>query len=169
MYDKLVNMFRDNNANQVLFFKNQLKNLKKGKDESVQSYFMKLTEIRNNLLTIGETIAYREMVLIALGGLPPEWHVFNTTILKNNVIPDFDEVLSRCTQEETRMIEYENEGNAAFTAHAKKKNIGGSRSHGRVGAKGKKGRCYKVQRKEEGSLWLKWKWATFQKVKKFQV
>ena len=29
MYDNLVNMFRANNANQVLFFKNQLKNLKK--------------------------------------------------------------------------------------------------------------------------------------------
>ena len=95
MYDKLVHMFKANNANQVLFFKNQLKNLKKGRDESVQSYFLKLTEIRNNLLAIGETIANREMVLTALGGLSSEWHVFNTTILNNNVIPDFDEVLSR--------------------------------------------------------------------------
>ena len=65
-------MFKVNNANQVLFFKNQLKNLKKGRDESVQTYFLKLTEIRNNLLAIGETIANREMVLIALGGLPYE-------------------------------------------------------------------------------------------------
>ena len=39
IYDKLVNMFKANNANQVLFFKNQLKNLKKRRDESVQSYF----------------------------------------------------------------------------------------------------------------------------------
>ena len=39
MYDKLVNMFKANNANQILFFKNQLKNLKKGRDESVRSYF----------------------------------------------------------------------------------------------------------------------------------
>ena len=38
MYDKLVNMFKANNANQALLFKNQLKNLKKGRDESVQSY-----------------------------------------------------------------------------------------------------------------------------------
>ena len=93
MYDKLILMFKANNANQVLFFKNQLKNLKKGRDESVQSYFLKLTEIRNNLLAIGETIADQEMVLTALGGLSSEWHVFNTTILNNNVIPDFDEVL----------------------------------------------------------------------------
>ena len=95
MNDKLILMFKANNGNQVLFFKNQLKNLKKGRDESVQSYFLKLTEIRKNLLPIGETIVDREMVLIALGGLPSEWHVFNTTILNNNVIPDFDKVLSR--------------------------------------------------------------------------
>ena len=43
MYNKLVHMFKANNANQVLFFKDQLKNLKKGRDESVQSYFLKLT------------------------------------------------------------------------------------------------------------------------------
>ena len=109
MYDKLVHMFKANNANQDLFFKNQLKNLKKDKDESVQSYFLKLTEIKNNLLAIGETIADQEMVLTALGGLSFEWHVFNTTILNNNVIPDFDELLLRCVQGETRMKEYENE------------------------------------------------------------
>ena len=100
MYDKLVNMFRANNENQFLFFKNQLKNLKKGRDESVRYYFLKLTEIKNNLLAIGETIVDREMVLTTLGGLSFEWHVFNTTILNKNVIPDFDEVLSRCVQEE---------------------------------------------------------------------
>ena len=56
MYDKLLNMFRASNANQILLFKNQLKNIKKGKDESIQSYFMRLIEIRNNLLAIGEAI-----------------------------------------------------------------------------------------------------------------
>ena len=40
------------------------------------------------------------------------------------------------------MMEYVNEGNAAFIARAKKKNNGGPRNHGRVGAQGKKGRCY---------------------------
>ena len=72
MYDKLINMFKANDVNQVLFFKNQSNNLKKGKDKYVQSYFLKLIEIRNNLLAIGETIADREMVLTALGGLLSE-------------------------------------------------------------------------------------------------
>ena len=70
MYDKLVSMFRASNANQVLFFKDKLKNIKKGEEEYIQSYFMRLTEIRNDLLAIGEEVADRELVLIALGGLP---------------------------------------------------------------------------------------------------
>ena len=40
------------------------------------------------------------------------------------------------------MKQYENEGNVAFTAHAKKKNFGGLRNKGRAGAQGKKGKCY---------------------------
>ena len=103
MNDKLVSMFRASNANQVLFFKNKLKNIKKGKDECIQSYFMRLTEIRNHLLAIREEVADRELVLISLGRLPQDFYVFNTTILNNNVIPDFDELLTRCTQEETRI------------------------------------------------------------------
>ena len=54
----------------------------------------------------------------------------------------------RCTQEETRMMEYVSNGNGsdptAFLAHAKKKKNGGPRNqtHGRAGPKGRKGRCY---------------------------
>ena len=57
MYDKLVSMFRESNANQILFLKNKLKNIKMDKGESIQSYFMRLTEIKNDLLAIGEAIA----------------------------------------------------------------------------------------------------------------
>ena len=69
MYDNLVHMFKEKNVNQVIFFKNQLKNLKKSRVDSVQSYFLNLTEIRNNMLAIGEIITDQEMVLTTLGGL----------------------------------------------------------------------------------------------------
>ena len=65
---------------------------------------MRITEIKNDLVSIGEVIADRGLILITLGGLPCEWYVFNTTILNNDRIPGFDELLTRCTQEETRMI-----------------------------------------------------------------
>jgi len=65
---------------------------------------MRITKIKNDLLSIGEVIVDRELTLITIGGFPREWDVFNTTILNNDRIPGFDELLNRCTQEETRMI-----------------------------------------------------------------
>ena len=57
MYDKLVGMFGASNANQILFLKNKLKDIKMDKGESIQSYFMRITEIKNDLLSNGEVIA----------------------------------------------------------------------------------------------------------------
>ena len=77
MYDKLFGMFKVNNPNQILFLKNKLKGIKMDKGESIQSYFMRITQIRKDLLSIGEVIADRDLTLIALGGkvarerLPP--------------------------------------------------------------------------------------------------
>eukprot|EP00253_Pinus_taeda_P004316 PITA_04316 len=78
-----------------------------GKDESMQAYFLRITEIKNDLLSIREVIPDREMTLTTLGGLPSEWYVFRTTLLNNNVIPGFEELMARCIQEETRMEEQE--------------------------------------------------------------
>ena len=44
-----------------------------GKIHEPPSYFTRLTEIRNDLLAIGEEVVDRELVLIALGGLPRDW------------------------------------------------------------------------------------------------
>ena len=53
IYDRLVSMFKVSDANQILFLKNKLKDIKKGKDEDIQSYFLRITEIKNDLLLIG--------------------------------------------------------------------------------------------------------------------
>ena len=89
IYDRLVSLFKVNDANQVLFLRNELKEIKKGKYESMQAYFLRITEIKNDLLSIGEVIPDREMTLTTLGGLPSEWYIFKTTLLNNNVIPGF--------------------------------------------------------------------------------
>jgi len=88
-------MFKVSNANQILSLKNKLKDIKKGKDEEIQSYFLRITKIKNDLLSIGEVILDRELTLTTLGGLPPEWYVFRTTILNNDRIPGFEELVSR--------------------------------------------------------------------------
>ena len=110
---------------------------------------MRITEIKNDLLSIGEDIADMEITLIALGGLPLKWHLFNTIILNNDKIPGFEELLTRCSQEETRMMEMDMPSNrndpTSFSTHAKKKNNSSSKKQcqGRQGFKnGRKGRCF---------------------------
>jgi len=96
-----------NDANQVLFLRNKLREIKKGKDESMQAYFLRITEIKNDLLSIGETITETEIALATLGRLPFERYVFRTTLLTNHVIPGFKELMAKCILEETRVEEQE--------------------------------------------------------------
>ena len=148
IYDRLVSMFKVSDANQILFLKNTLKDNKKDKYEDIQSYFLRTTEIKNDLLVIGEIISNRELTITTLGALPPEWYIFRTTIFNNDRILGFEELMSRCIQEETRMVEQEmpfNKDNpTAFSAHAKRRNNAGSKGHfhGKLGSKGgRKDRC----------------------------
>eukprot|EP00253_Pinus_taeda_P036666 PITA_36666 len=97
--------------------------------------------------SLGETITDREMALTTLGGLPSEWYVFRTTLLNNNVILGFEELMTRCIQEETRVEEQEMSmpkgPPTAFSSHAKKRNNSGTKSKGKAGPKGgRKGRFY---------------------------
>jgi len=83
IYDRMVSLFKVNDANQVLLPRNKLKEIKKGKDESMQAYFLRITEIKNDLLSIGEAIPDSEMSPTTLGGFPSEWYIFRTTLLGN--------------------------------------------------------------------------------------
>ena len=51
---------------------------------------MRIIEIKNDLVSIGEVVANRELTLIALGGLPREWNMFNTIIPNNDRILGFE-------------------------------------------------------------------------------
>lgn len=87
--------------------------------------------------------------MTTLGGLPFEWYMFRTTLLNNDRILGFEGLMSRCIQEETRMVEQEmpsSKGNpTAFSSHAKRRNNFGSKGQfkGKLRWKGgRKGRCF---------------------------
>ena len=101
---------------------------------------MRITQIKNDLLSIGEVIVDEELTLIALGGLPRAWDVISTTILNNDKIPSFDELFARCTQEETRMMERDKPSNGndpiTLSTHAKRKRKVGPKIQGQGFKKG---------------------------------
>jgi len=129
MYDKIVRMYEVNNLSHIMDLKNQRKKSKMCKGETIQSFFMQITEIRDQLRTAQEIIPNRELVMTALSGLPSSWDMFITSINNRESIPSFDELLALCNQEERLMIsrgriQRPNEGEFnSFIAQGKKKNV----------------------------------------------
>lgn len=99
------------------------------KGEIVQSFVIRITEIRDQLRTAQETILDRELVMTSLSGLPSSWDMFIASTNNRERIPSFDELLSLCNQEERLMIsrgriQRLNEGEPnTFVAQGKKMNV----------------------------------------------
>jgi len=105
------------------------------KGEYVQSYIMRVFCLRDQLQFVGEQISDRELVVVTLQGLPPIWEIFITTLSNNNVLPSFDELVGKCTQEEAMMIargriQKHEEGEPSAFATQNKKRKGRGRTSG---------------------------------------
>ena len=70
MYDALKRMFESNNTNKALTLNHRLQNIKIMKANTIATFFMKISEIRDRLGAIGETITDKELVMITLNSLP---------------------------------------------------------------------------------------------------
>jgi hypothetical protein len=102
MYDALKKMFERNNTNRALTMKHQLQNLKMMKDDTIDAFFMKISEIRDQLGAIGEIITDRELVIITINALPSHWEPFIQSISGREDLPQFDRLWADCTQEDQK-------------------------------------------------------------------
>jgi hypothetical protein len=57
MYDALKKMFESNNTNRALTLKHQLQNIKMTKDDTIATFFLKISEIRDQLGAIVSDIS----------------------------------------------------------------------------------------------------------------
>ena len=70
MMNALWNAFEINIATRVLALKRQLKYIQIKKRESINSYFLRVASIRDELSSIGTIINYIELTLMTIDGLP---------------------------------------------------------------------------------------------------
>jgi hypothetical protein len=95
------------------------------KSYTIATFFMKISEIRDQLGAIGEIISDRELVMITLNGLPSHWEPFIQNISGRSKLPKFDRLWEDCTQEETRLAARamqcsHHDDNRALATHARK-------------------------------------------------
>ena len=76
MYDAITNLFTVKNVGQVMILKNELCDVKMKKYDTLKSYFVRISQLRNQLQAISETISEKESMTIAHNGLPKSWDAF---------------------------------------------------------------------------------------------
>jgi hypothetical protein len=86
---------------------------------------MNISEMRDQLGAIGETITDIELVMIIVNALPSHWELFIQSINGRADLPLFDRLWVDCTQEETKLIargvqDSHHNDNQALASHAKR-------------------------------------------------
>jgi putative lipoic acid-binding regulatory protein len=103
MYDALTKLFSVKNIGQVMSLKNELHDMKMNDDDNITSYFVRISQLRDQLQAIVEIISEKELVNIVLNVLPKAWDAFAASMNTRKEYPTFQEVWTSCAQEESRI------------------------------------------------------------------
>jgi hypothetical protein len=76
MYDALTNIFSVKNIGKVMSLKNELHDMKMNDEDNITSYFVIISQLRDQLQAIEDIISKKELVNIVLNGLPKTWDAF---------------------------------------------------------------------------------------------
>ena len=104
MMNALLNAYEVNNATRVLTLKRQLNHIQIKKGELMNSYFLRVADIRDELSSIGTIISDTELTLMAIDGLPDSWETFAQGISARDKVHDFNRLKGDCFQEESRKL-----------------------------------------------------------------
>jgi transposase InsO family protein len=77
------------------------------KGESIQEYFSRISQFKEQLEAIGDTIDEDELIMTTLNGLTRPWDAFIQTICARTEKLKFDGLWEECIQEETRVANRE--------------------------------------------------------------
>ena len=73
-------MFSISTTGEVISLRKEIYKLRISKEEGIASYFMRISEIRDQLQDLGEIIFDKEMTTVVLNALPQEWGIFTSRI-----------------------------------------------------------------------------------------
>ena len=124
MFDALSQLYEGKNINRKMTLRTRLKNVKLQDSESIQSYFTRISQIREQIEAIGDSVEEAELVMTTMNGLPRPWDPFIKGICSRRKIMKFNRLWEDCTHEEARLEAREeklgNEENQALTVHVRK-------------------------------------------------
>jgi hypothetical protein len=125
MIDSLTIIYEIKNTIRNPTLRNQLKNMKMNKSETISNYFMRISPIKDQLTTIGDLVDNVELMNNTLNGFPSSWDPCFQWICARRKLPNFDMLWLYCTQEYSKIISKSQNTNdneyQALSAHLTKK------------------------------------------------
>ena len=103
MFDALSRLYEGKNINRKMTLRTQLKNVKMQDSESIQSYFTRVSQLREQIEAIGDSVEEAELVMTTMNGLPRPWDPFIKGICSRRKLTKFSRLWEDCTQEEARL------------------------------------------------------------------
>ena len=86
----------------MISLRNELYKMKITK-EGIAPYFMKISDMRDQLQELGEVMSDKEMTTVVLNALPDDWGNFTSSIYAKKEATPLSEMWSLCKIEETRL------------------------------------------------------------------
>ena len=103
MFDALTKLFEGKNINRKMTLRNQPKNVKIQNAETIQSYFTRVSQIKEQLEAIDEEVENAEIVMTTLNGLPRSRDSFIQGICARKKLVKFRRLWEECSQEESQI------------------------------------------------------------------
>jgi hypothetical protein len=97
MFDALTRLYENKNTNRKLTLRHQLRNVMMNKSEIISNYFMRISQIKDQLATIGDSMDDAELVTTTVNGFPSSWDPFVQGICTRSKFRKFDKLWTDCT------------------------------------------------------------------------
>jgi hypothetical protein len=98
--DALTKLYQSDNRNRKMALRVKLHNTKMSRGESMASYLTKLTQVRDELTAVRDTVPDDELVRIALNGFGKQWDVFVRCVVGREKLPTWERLWDDFIQEE---------------------------------------------------------------------
>ena len=92
-FDTLVKLYETKAPNQKRLLKSQLRSLKMEKDESMNSFFTKISHLKYQLLAIGVSVDDDDLVQTTFDGLSSAWEAYLVAVNGREVQPNFERLV----------------------------------------------------------------------------
>lgn len=83
-YGALIVLCTINNIGQVMSLRNELRDVRMNRNDTIASYFMRISQLRDQLQAIDEVIPEKELVTITLNILLESWDSFSAGMCQKN-------------------------------------------------------------------------------------